>query len=179
MSTSPPRIIEPGEVLYAAGEAGNAWLLREGSIRLDRPGMKQEESFVGLAVKGDVLGAETLLLGAYTFTATALTPCVLELWADNLRQPEPSALLQAITAVERRGAETVALRCGEAVTRVRRLIGVLAAGQPLSRLMLPQLRDMAQMTALTISTVSRILGQMQVEGAIEGIGRTRGRPKKG
>lgn len=171
-----------GELLYCAGKTGSAWVLLEGSIRLDRPGVADEAGFAGLAIKGDILGAETLLLDSYTYSATALTACKLARWPGDAVQPEPAALLKALTNAERRGADAVALRCGEAASRVRRLIGLMAEALParqISRLMLPALRDMADITALTIGTVSRILVQLQAEGLLARSDTQRGRPRTG
>jgi CRP-like cAMP-binding protein len=175
------RSLAVGEDLFATEEGGKVWILLEGSMRLDRRGVPEEERFGGLAVKGDILGAEILLLGSYTFCATALTPCRVQLWADAGLEPEPSALLRALVRAERRGAEALALRCGEAAARVRRLVALLgpsrAGQQPPARPALPRLRDMAEMTALTVSTVSRTLVQMQAEGGLEGAPILPGRPR--
>jgi hypothetical protein len=46
-------------------------------VRLDRQEPNGEQSFANLAIIGDILGAETLLFGRYTFTATALSACVI------------------------------------------------------------------------------------------------------
>lgn len=179
-STSDHCTLAAGDLLYRAGTEGNAWMLLEGSIRLDRQGTADEAGFAGLAIKGDILGAETLLLGSYTYSATALTPCALARWPGETTQPEPGALLRALSCAERRGADAVALRCGEAATRIHRLIALIAHASParqLSRLMLPALRDMADITALTIGTVSRTLVQMQAEGTLGGSKTRRGRPR--
>ncbi|MDP5238202.1 cyclic nucleotide-binding domain-containing protein [Uliginosibacterium sp. 31-16] len=179
-SGSAERQLAAGNLLYQAGQGGNAWLLLEGSIRLDRPEVRDESGFAGIAIKGDILGAETMLLGNYTYTATALTPCKLTRWPEGSSQPEPAALLKALSSAERRGADAVAMRCGEAATRVRRLIALMAAtssSRQLSRLMLPALRDMAEITALTIGTVSRILVQLQAAGDLARSETRRGRPR--
>lgn len=175
-----PCTLTAGELLYRAGDTGRAWVLLEGSIRLDRTGINDESGFAGLAIKGDILGAETLLLDGYTYTATALTACRLAPWPGETTQLVPAALLQAITRIERRGADAVALRCGEAAGRVRRLVELISGAGPvskLSRLMLPALRDMADITALTIGTVSRTLVQLQAEGLLTHTETRRGRPR--
>lgn len=182
------RVIESGQTIYFAGAPGNAWLLVGGSVRLDRCDMdgemvgemEGESAFAGLAIKGDVLGAETLLFGRYTFTATALTSCALVPWPGGQQAPEAASLLKVLADAERRGADAIALRYGEAAMRVRKLIQIIAAshpGQTLSRLMLPALNDMADITALTIGTVSRTLSLMQADGSLSSQERRRGRPK--
>jgi len=179
-STTDHCSLAAGTLLYKAGNEGGAWLLLEGSIRLDRKELGDEAGFAGLAIKGDILGAETLLLGCYTYSATALTACTLARWPGEAAQPEPSALLKALNSAERRGADAIALRCGEAATRVRRLITLMthaSSARKLSRLMLPALRDMADITALTVGTVSRTLVQLQAEGLLAGSETRRGRPR--
>lgn len=170
-----------GDDLFADLAAGKAWMLLEGLVRLDRAGSPPEEGFAGVAVSGDILGAEVLLLGKPAFHATALTPCSLRLWADAGQAPDPSALLHALVSVERRSAEALALRCGEANARVERLVTLFAKGKTktdgLRRPTLPRLKDMAEMTALTVGTVSRTLARMQAEGSLAAPAILRGRPR--
>lgn len=154
-------------------------MLLQGSVRLDRPDCVDETGFAGIAVKGDILGAEVLLLGRYTYTATALTDCVVAPWPGEARLPEPLELLGALTRAERRAADAIALRCGEAANRVHRLVALMKlslSARTLSRLMLPALRDMADITALTVGTVSRTLVRMEMEGLLDGASIRRGRP---
>ena len=61
-----------GEMIFQARGDGMAWRVRRGVVRLDTPGPSGEMTFASLAIAGDILGCETLLFGAYTFTATAL-----------------------------------------------------------------------------------------------------------
>lgn len=168
-----------GEKIYLAGSAGGAWVLLQGSVRLDRAGCDDETGFAGIAVKGDILGAEVLLFGGYTYTATALTRCVVAPWPGDARLPGPVELLGALTRAERRAADAIALRCGTAASRVSRLVALMTASLPvrtISRIMLPALRDMAEITGLTIGTVSRVLATMQAEGLIDAASSRRGRP---
>ena len=69
----PARRIPAGEHLYRAGAEGLAWRLDRGVIRLDTTGPDGRPVFASLAIAGDILGCETMLFGAYTFSATALT----------------------------------------------------------------------------------------------------------
>jgi len=174
------RQVATGEQLYTACGTGSAWLILSGSVRLDRAEDRGEATFAGIALKGDILGAETLLLGNYSYTATALSECVLTPWPGAETQPEAGTLLKALAAAERRCADAIALRCGDAAARVRRLVGLLAgrtSPQRISRFTLPSLRDMADITALTVSTVSRTLVNMQDEGVLEMQSKPRGRPR--
>jgi CRP-like cAMP-binding protein len=62
-----------GQRIYAGEAHGGAWRVLSGSVRLDREEPNGEQSFATLAVQNDIIGAETLLFGKYTFTATALS----------------------------------------------------------------------------------------------------------
>jgi CRP-like cAMP-binding protein len=167
-----------GTRIYAAGTPGQAWRVLSGSVRLDRPGdAGQAPMFANLAVEGDVIGAETLLFQRYTFEATALADCVLAPWPEGRGAPARASLLAALTASERRSAEVVALRCGQAVDRVVRLLRLIAGGQPqLAGASLPARRDMAEITALTTETVSRIISRLRRSGVLPASARRRGRP---
>ena len=185
----PEHPVASGRVIYSAGDAGLAWRIAQGSVRLDRPAGDSEERFANLAVQGDIIGAETLIFGHYTFTATALSPCVLAPWPEGDASSAGESLLHALGTSQKRMAEVIALRCGQAANRVRGLIHLLALGHgqghgvchlPAS-LTLPSLRDMADITALTAETVSRILSSLRRDGVLQLDGMRRGRhaPKTG
>ncbi|MBW7862484.1 MAG: Crp/Fnr family transcriptional regulator [Rhodocyclaceae bacterium] len=159
-----------GEDLFHAGEAGLAWRIRSGVVRLDRLGETGRE-FGGLALAGDVLGAETLLLGQYSFSARALTDVFIEPWASSPEAATPHMLLQALSSSKERQADSLALRSGTPEHRISQLLAVmgrgLAHGQRIARVVLPQLRDIAEMTGLTVETVSRTISRLNRSGSLE------------
>lgn len=167
-----------GETIYHFGETGTGWRVTSGLVRLDRTPMPSEEGFVSLAVTGDVIGAETLLFGRYTFSATALSPCTLVSWPEGEPEPMTDALLQVMAANESRAADLLGLRCGQARERIRNLLCFLAR-EPRNgtdhsrRVALPALRDMAQITALTCETVSRTLSALRKMGILKTEGQAR------
>ncbi len=144
-----------GQVIYRAGSEGLAWRVADGVVRLDTAGKDGEPAFASLAIRGDILGCETLLLGAYTFSASALTPCCLTPWPEGARRPTGEILLESLTLAQRRSAELVALRGGQAADRVLGLIRLLADGA--GRVILPTRQDIADITALRFETISRII----------------------
>jgi CRP/FNR family nitrogen fixation transcriptional regulator len=168
--------------IYTAGSAGVAWCLLSGSVRLDRPGVDGEQGFATIAVKGDVIGVETLLFGQYTFSATALVPCVLAPWSVGMfwrcRRSADETLLRALAKAERRAAEVIALRCGQAADRVGRLVSMLAQTPAVCeprvagnvdgdlQVALPSRQDMAEITALTLETVSRMVSRLRESGVL-------------
>ena len=147
-----------------------AWRVTSGSLRLDRPDAEGETSFANLAIKGDIIGAETLLFGHYTFTATALSNSVLSPWPEGCGAPAGESLLHTLAKTEQRAADVIALRCGQANVRVRRLV-MLLAQQPDERasgllVTLPTRQDMAEITALTLETVSRMISGLRRAGIL-------------
>lgn len=158
-----------GSQVYAVGEAGGALRVLSGVVRLDRETGEGPE-FGGLALAGDVIGAETLMFGAYTYSATALSPVVLESWLAGASTDKERKLMLALTASERRMADALALRCGKAVARIRRLLNIIAGAgsrdgaNPL--IVLPRLKDIADITDLKIETVSRTISQLNDGGEL-------------
>jgi Cyclic nucleotide-binding domain len=157
------RQFKRGECVYATGDRGQAWRVVSGAVRLDTIGA-QGPAFANLALPGDVIGAEALVSGHYAFQARALTPCALAPW----KEPKTS-LLSLFTATQRRAAEVVALRGGRAADRVARLARLLMGDDepaPTERhLVMPRLRDVADITDLTIETVSRVAATPARNGA--------------
>lgn len=169
VASTAPLGFERGQRIHDAGAMGFPWRVRQGVVRFDTAEADDGElSFAGLAMAGDLVGAEVLMFGRYAFRATALTACQLEPWPPSLEQGEDS-LLQALARSERRAADIVALRSGQAMARVCRLIELLLPSSATApqRADLPPLRDMAEITALTIETVSRMLSGLRRLGALE------------
>ena len=65
------RKIPIGGQIYAAESEGIAWRVKRGAVRLDRT-TPEGSQYAGLALRGDVIGAETLLFGKYSFAASAI-----------------------------------------------------------------------------------------------------------
>ena len=164
------------ESIYHAGQTGIPWRVISGAVRLDRTGA-EGYSFAGLALPGDVIGAEVLLSGNYAYEAHALDECHLQPWLPDATKPSGDALLRTLAAIERRAADALALRCGEAFDRVRRLFQLLAGEANKNRavrIAIPRLKDMAEMTGLTVETVSRIISQLKKTGLLLKQGRNTG-----
>lgn len=73
----PPVHIAPRSVIHTAQDWGKFYRLQAGMVRLDIP-CADGLQLAGLLVPGDLLGAELLVANVYSFTATALVPCVLQ-----------------------------------------------------------------------------------------------------
>ncbi|MEF8754267.1 MAG: Crp/Fnr family transcriptional regulator [Accumulibacter sp.] len=162
-----------GQRIHSGGGRGGAWRVLSGSVRLDREEPTGEQSFAGLAVKGDIIGAESLLFDRYSFSATALAECVLAPWPETRSAAAAESLSRTLAKAEQRAAEVIALRCGQAAERVRRLVLMLAhasedagAAQGDLQVVLPSRQDMAEITALTLETVSRMVSQLRQAGML-------------
>ena len=170
------RRIPIGERIYAAGSEGIAWRVKSGAVRLDRI-TSSGSDYAGLALRGDVIGAETLLFGTYSFAAYAIGDCELEPWLAADKALSGENLLQTLAAAERRAADALALRAGEAFERVRQLCLLLAryCDEGRREITIPELRDMAVITNLTEETVSRAMSRLRRMGLLQRQDRRHGR----
>lgn len=149
-----------GACLHRAGDEGQAWRLQRGVLRLDLP-QAAGERFASLAIAGDIVGCETLLFGVYSFSASALTDCLLSPWPEGEPGLGGETLLASLARAQQRAADLVALRGGQAVDRVLGLVRLLAGGG--SRVVLPSRQDIATITDLRFETISRIIKGLERE----------------
>ncbi|WP_083491452.1 Crp/Fnr family transcriptional regulator [Thauera sp. 27] len=167
-----------GAEIYCGGQTGEAWRIQQGSVRLDLHTGDQTR-FAGVALAGDLIGVEVLLFGIYSYSARALSEVILERWSDPEEQMSAPKLLHLVHGMERRSADSVALRSGAAETRIAQLLGLMGRGLGLGkarvRVALPTLRDIADITGLTIETVSRTLKSLRHAGRLEMVGERRTR----
>lgn len=175
LPTAQVRKISIGALIYAAGCEGIAWRVKSGAVRLDRI-TAAGSNYAGLALRGDVIGAETLLFGTYSFAASAISNCELEPWLAAEKALSGENLLHTLAAVERRAADALALRAGEAFERVRQLCLLLARyrDEGHKEITIPELRDMAAITNLTEATVSRAMSRLRRMGMLQRQGRRYG-----
>ena len=148
------RLFNAGQGIYRAGDPGLAWRLKRGVVRLDGA-----DGFANLAIAGDIVGCETLLFGTFTFTASALTACELIPWPEGDATPAGESLLASLAMAQRRAAELIALRGGQAADRVLGLIRLLA--DPSGQVILPTRQDIADITDLRFETLSRIIKHLE------------------
>jgi CRP-like cAMP-binding protein len=127
-------------------------------VRLDALSVSGETSFASLAIDGDIIGCESMLFGVYTFSASALTQCDLSPWPEGEAEAGES-LLQSLAIAQKRAADVVALRGGEAVARVISLIRLLADAS--GSVVLPTRQDIADITDLRFETISRIIKKLE------------------
>ena len=82
-------------------------------------------------------------------------------WPEGAGAPAGEALLESLAMAQRRSAELVSLRGGQAADRVLGLIRLLADGA--GRVILPTRQDIADITDLRFETISRIIKSFERE----------------
>ena len=165
------------QAIYAAGAEGLAWRVRSGVVRLDTTTQDGANSFASLAIAGDIVGCETMLFGAYTFSASALTHCELSPWPEGEPVGTSESLLESLALAQSRAVDVIALRGGQASDRVLGLIRLLGGGA--GQVVLPTRQDIADITNLRFETISRIIKGLERVGVLqpvkmEGVHATRG-----
>ena len=170
-------VYSASQAIFTTGAEGLAWRVKIGVVRLDTTSQAGEPSFASLAIAGDIVGCETMLFGAYTFSASALTHCELSPWPEGEPAGAGESLLESLALAQRRAADVIALRGGQASDRVLGLIRLLGDGA--GRVVLPTRQDIADITDLRFETISRIIKGLERVGVLlpvkmEGVHATRG-----
>lgn len=155
--------------LHESGGIGPVWRLMQGALRLDRTS-EGAPQFAGLALPGDLVGAELMLHGCYGYTVRALVPSVLMVWPHQHVAPSHEAVVQSCMQVQQRTAGLMSLRSGSAEERVSRLILMLASEHD-TQLVLPTLTDMAEINDLAMESVSRAMTRLRQFGALSALPR--------
>jgi CRP-like cAMP-binding protein len=166
----PNHVVARGKVHEPGDPCTRVWRVCHGALRLDQVDA-QGVRFAGLALPGDLVGAESLLMGRYAYAVRALVPSVLEPWEPMADQRTQEALTRSLMQVQQRTADLMALRSGSAEQRVARLILMMAA-QADEQFVRPILRDVADITDMTVESVSRVFTRLRQLGAL--VGKERG-----
>ncbi|MGB7988355.1 MAG: hypothetical protein WCF44_03110 [Candidatus Methylophosphatis roskildensis] len=155
-----------GEPVWRRGESGAVFRVVCGALRFDSRYADGSLGFGGLALSGDVVGFELLSQSRYGFAASALTPVTLEK-VEVHWDCDAIAVSRLLTASQRRTADLLALTRGTAADRVRRLLSMIAVSAGRQRMVvLPTGRDTAEVTGLTVETVSRQISAMRRSGEL-------------
>jgi hypothetical protein len=92
-----------------AGAMGGVWRVLSGAVVLTGQGGQRDPRLAGLALPGDLLGAEALYLGSYAFTACSLMPCELMPWSMAGVQVQHDVVAKSLIVAQQRTAELMAL----------------------------------------------------------------------
>ncbi len=148
------------------GESGDMLRVVRGAVRLDFRYANGTTGFGGLALPGNIIGYELPSQRNYCFTAYALTPVTVEAIDADL-DFDAFAILELLATTQQRTAHLLALTRGTAAQRVRTLLTMIAESTRRRRMVaLPPGRDIAEITGLTIETVSRQLSAMRRSGEL-------------
>ena len=171
------RASEPGQRLYAVGEAGDsAFTVRSGVVRLERSSERGGRRIVRLAGPGDLIGMEAMLGQTYAADAVACTPvraCRLpRVLVDELAAEQPPLLRDLMkrwqSALDEAEEWLTELSVGSARWRMLRLFLKLSEyDQPDGRIWLPSRQDIGAMLGLTVETASRLVSALRREGVVE------------
>lgn len=165
-------MFKAGEIIYFSAQKGPVYRVLRGSVRLDRQFNDIEPTFANLAVAHDLIGVEVLVEGCYSFEARALTDCQIQVWNKPTYLWFESFAKELLQSINRK-ADVVTLRCGTAKQRVLNLIHLLE--QEGEELRLPKLKDISEITDLTIETISRTMTHLKQLGVITQVKGSRGK----
>jgi CRP-like cAMP-binding protein len=154
-----------GDRIYSSGEFGPAFRVVSGSIRLDRVLQDSAPNFANVAIVGDLFGAEVLLNKSYGFEARALTDCEVMEWEVPQRLWVKTFARELIN-ISQRQAEAVSLRSGTALERVVKLVNLIRHNHNDERTVFPSLKDISDMTSLTVETASRCISELRIQGIL-------------
>lgn len=153
-------IYEQGDLILEAGKSGLAYRVQQGVVKLVFP----SGEYAGLAITGDLLGCEAMLLGTYTFSAYALTACAVIAWNEEKLVPDVGLFASLFSKVQNRAASLLAIRGGPASGRVVGLMKLLSDRSGTVRL--PSRQEIAEITDLRIETISRVIKGLETDGCI-------------
>ena len=181
-SFAPVDSCPPGRELLRQGEpARDAFLIESGLVKLSQTDEGGQECIVDVRSSGRVLEIDATLLGVpYTFTVTALTLCrVRRVRAAELRErviADPVLSRQLHLAQSRDMLATLTLLAQvtrwSSRRRFEHLLETLSNTRPASgatlRVHLPLKQwELAQLLGITPPHLSRMLGRMEEQGALE------------
>lgn len=142
------------------------WRLRSGAMRLCSMDSRGRCIVVGVALPGDLIGAEALAGGPSWPGVHALTASSVSRVAFRTAADQVALLTQALPQCQRQQRDLALLRTGPVSERVKALLLALSAASPGAGdaggdCALPALRDMAAVVDSAPETVSRVIGSLR------------------
>lgn len=168
---------EPGQVLYAAEDAGTAvYTVRSGVLRMERSSHAGERRILRLAGRTDLVGLEAVLGQTYAADAVACTAVevcrIPRVMIDEFIRDQPELARDLMKRWQRALDDAdewlTELARGSARHRMLRLVLKLSEySDPDSLIWLPTRQEMGAMLDLTFETASRVVSQMRKDGILQ------------
>lgn len=167
------RRFEPRETVHVEGEAGaDMGMIRQGLVKLVRYSASEDERIVRLAMAGDTIGLELMVVRRFEHTAIALTPvqlCMMPVEVVEQHTSRSPAFVRKLlsewhASVDDAERFLTELSTGTSHQRVARLLLFLhdrvhaAACPAIGR------EDMGALLGLTTETVSRVVAEFKRAG---------------
>lgn len=171
------------EFIYFSGDpAERMFVVAEGKIKLFQPGFERRNVLLNILLEGDLFGNLTVFgSSTYTDTAQSLTSsCILSISSQSfgeILKEFPSLAIKSLQVMEKRliAANKRVFEISTLPAEKRIVVTLLTLVEkvgkqtnqgvlidaPISR------EDLAEMTATTPETVSRVMSQFQSSGVIE------------
>ncbi|MCK6427057.1 MAG: Crp/Fnr family transcriptional regulator [Burkholderiaceae bacterium] len=167
---------EPGQVLYAAEDAGTAvYTVRSGVLRMERSSHAGERRILRLAGRTDLVGLEAVLGQTYAADAVACTAVevcrIPRVMIDEFIRDQPELARDLMKRWQRALDDAdewlTELARGSARHRMLRLVLKLSEySDPDNLIWLPTRQEMGAMLDLTFETASRAVSQMRKDGIL-------------
>ena len=174
---------QPGEMIYAAGDpAERLFVVAEGKVKLLQHGANGRNVLLDILSTGEFFGNLAALgVAVYPDTAQVQAPaCILSIRSDSFLQmldEHPKLAMKTLQVISERlnAANRRILQLSSMPAEKRIAFTLLQLGRKLGRpkenmllIDAPLSRDdLAEMTATTPETVSRVMSQLQSSGIIE------------
>lgn len=173
-ATASLRSMPTGQRLLSCTHSAEIWLdtemqdlicVRKGALRVDCVCAGGERHFVTLVLEDELIGPWLRPEAGACYVLTALTRTVLE--CRTVPEQAAELYLNSLSAMARRAARLSALVRGNAADRVMGLLTLLTGDRrEATPIELPTRKNLADMTALTIETVSRTITRLRKDGVL-------------
>lgn len=165
-----PLAFASNQTIFLAGDRARLLRVVEGVVRLDRDSGSTRQP-VQLALPGDLVGTEALCGRSYQFSASAFTPCRLQVLPEESEAASAALLQQALLQNLGRSQDMTLLRTGSVLQRLSHLLALLGLEHAARkagldgradavRQALPTLREVALLIDAKTETVCRALAQL-------------------
>lgn len=169
------RSLQNGQRLVPCAHSAEIWLdtdlkdtlcILKGAVRIDCVSATGDRHLVTVLLEDEVIGPWLRPEDGDCYVMTALTTTLLE-WKPLDAEPA-EMFAESLSSMARRAARLSSLVRGTAADRVMGLLNLLAGDrQDAAPIELPTRRNIAEITALTVETVSRTITRFRKDGVLQ------------